>query len=439
VLLLLLLAAVTTTQLATRISQAPGSDHYQFWGVARARRLAGPTLGSPYRDGVRYFETLAAYTAASDDPKLKLAKQYWDQPDFAGTPLLYTIFALAPNEFTRGVVISQVLQVLVFLGAFLRLARLYRLGPLDALGLALCCILFYNPLLANLHVANLGGFQFAALTGVLLLARLLGRSASFLARAGLGALLLSALAALTLCKPNILLIGVLLAAHLGVRHGLRAFAAAALPAAAVALLLVVVPCLYFGSWNVWREWYELVYGGNASMLVRKVITGNFSTPVLLAQGLGVSVYAVSPALLGLVAISLVVVAVRPIVADATLTSSPGRSALAVARRLVEDPSTALCLGLVLTMASSPLFWLHYYVLVLIPGLWLVSGAAGAGVRSWLGVLAVALSSGLFEFVFRPLPWRDAVPASIALSWVPVWIAALLQLGARPGGPAGANA
>ena len=77
------------------------------------------------------------------------------------------------------------------------------------------------------------------------------------------------------------------------------------------------------------------------------------------------------------------------------------------------------------MATSPLFWLHYYVLMLIPSLWLLS--AGARAVSLLAATSVALSAGLAGMLLWTLGWPAAMPATIALSWVPLWGALLLEL------------
>ena len=88
---------------------------------------------------------------------------------------------------------------------------------------------------------------------------------------------------------------------------------------------------------------------------------------------------------------------------------------------------ALGIGIVLSMATAPLYWLHYYVLLLIPALWLLSGPTSSAYVPGLAAGAVLMSSGIVEFVFRLLQWREAIPASIALSWLPLWGAILLHM------------
>ena len=105
--------------------------------------------------------------------------------------------------------------------------------------------------------------------------------------------------------------------------------------------------------------------------------------------------------------------------------STRETALAAFKRLFRDPHAAVAVGILLTMATSPLFWLHYYVLMLVPSLWLLS--AGARAVSLLAAASVALSAGLAGMPLWALGPPAAMPATIALSWIPLWGAFLLEL------------
>jgi hypothetical protein len=87
----------------------------------------------------------------------------------------------------------------------------------------------------------------------------------------------------------------------------------------------------------------------------------------------------------------------------------------------------LAIGLVLTMAGSPLYWFHYYLLSLIPALWLLSAPASAKYLAGLAAAAVVMSSGMLAPLFWWLQQLDALPPSIALSWLPLWCAILLRI------------
>jgi hypothetical protein len=88
---------------------------------------------------------------------------------------------------------------------------------------------------------------------------------------------------------------------------------------------------------------------------------------------------------------------------------------------------ALAIGVVLTMASSPLYWFHYYVLSLIPALWLLSAPASAKYLAGLAATAVVMSSGMLLVLSWWLQWPNAMPPSIALSWLPLWCAILRRI------------
>jgi hypothetical protein len=433
ILILLMLAAMTVPQMVGRVSETIGVDFYHFWGVPTALRLTGHTLGAPYTNGQRYHAVLKEYAATANQPKLRSASRFWGGPDFTGSPLLYRAFAMVSSDYTFALGVFQTLQILLFLGACLVVGSLQRMDLFYVFCLALLCLLIYQPLLSDLRVGNLGCWQLAALAALMGLASALPRVSSFARRAALGALLLVALVALTLCKPNIALISGLLAVHLGVRHGARLFAVAA-PAAAVAtVLLLIVPCLYFGSWSVWQEWYRFVYGANPTMLVRPVANGNYATALLISTWTGVSVTTVAGVLLVLLGVSLVVVIHWR---NASLTPDPGaftppprtvRGALrAGLRRLFDDPRPPLAIGILATAAASPLYWVHYYVLLLIPSLWLLSASAWRFVPT-LAAAGVLMSGGMVGMVLWACGWPGAMPASIALSWVPLWGAALISL------------
>jgi hypothetical protein len=289
--------------------------------------------------------------------------------------------------------------------------------------LMLLCVLFYQPLLSDLRVANLGSLQFFYLTVVVSLASALPRVSSFGPRAGLGALLLAALAVLTLCKPNVALICALLAAHLLVRYGRRFFVTAALPAIGVTAVALIGPSLYFRSWTVWREWYDFVYGSNAYMLVRPVAHGNYSTAVLVSSWIGADVYAVAVTLAILLAASLLVIGGR----EGWSGWRPGPFSRGALTGLFREPHVPLAVGILVTMATAPIYWLHYYVLSLIPSLWLLSASAASRYPAALAAAAVLMSSGAFGLLLWWFGWPGALPPSIALSWLPLWCALLIGL------------
>jgi len=242
-------------------------------------------------------------------------------------------------------------------------------------------------------------------------------------RTGLAASLLAVLAALALCKPNILLACLALAVHIAVRHGVRLFGLAALPALLATAMLLIVPCLYFGSWTVWQEWYRFVYGSNPRMLVRSIESGNYSTPLVVSSWLGADI-----AIVCVVVLAVVVASLLPILRPPAGSRTPLAAARWALRRLFDNPHAAVALGILLTTAASPLSWVHYYVLLLPPTFWLLNASAAGPAVPILAATSMTMSAGIVGMLLWGLGWPGAMPATIALSWAPLWAALLIKLG-----------
>ncbi|HVZ49240.1 MAG TPA: hypothetical protein VG916_10685, partial [Gemmatimonadaceae bacterium] len=288
-LILVLLAAPTLVSTAQRVATNVGVDFYNVWGVSAALHAAGPALGDPWRNGDGYLAKVRELVAASGDPKLQQVATYWRVPDYTGSPLLYTIFGPMAGPYSGTLSTYQAVQVIAFVAACVLLAQLYGVDFFSASFIALISLIGYQPFVSDLRVANLGSVQFAVLAVMLACARALRTRHADTggARAvALCAVVLAALVGLTLAKPNITLVTACIAVHLALRHGRRTFVPAALVAVGVGAALAILPCLYFGSWGVWHDWYSFVYGSNALMLVRNVDDGNYSTVAIAASALG---------------------------------------------------------------------------------------------------------------------------------------------------------
>jgi hypothetical protein len=89
---------------------------------------------------------------------------------------------------------------------------------------------------------------------------------------------------------------------------------------------------------------------------------------------------------------------------------------------------------VITIATSPLCWIHYYMLVLIPAFWLLSSSSRPA--ALLAALGVLLSAGTVGLALRAAGLAEAAPVTIAASWVPLWAALLVVPGRDGAAPAG---
>jgi hypothetical protein len=232
---------------------------------------------------------------------------------------------------------------------------------------------------------------------------------------------LAGLAGLTLLKPLVLLPCLALALGLCRGQGKRSLLASLGMAVAPTLGLVSVPCLYFASWTVWGDWYQSVYGADHLRLFYPIGQGNYSFALLASGWLQVR-YLPLAACLGTALIASVLLA----------AASGRRPERAGQTPAIYDPHLLVSLGVVATFALSPLAWVHYYMLLLIPALWLASLSGRSAVTALLGLAALVMSSGAADYVFFLLQRDALIPWARALSWLPAWVGILLAI--RAGAP-----
>jgi hypothetical protein len=422
--IVLILLELVVAQSLNLFPRVPMIDFYQYWGVSAARRLVGETLGTPYTEAARYRAVLTENAARSGQSKIERIRP----PSFTATPFAYMLFAAFPADYTRAALLFHLLQILLFLAAVILLGRIYHY-PLPLLVcLALLLVLGSGPLSSDLRLGNLGCVQLFALAALLVLIDRV-RHASRIA--GPGAVALSGLTLLALLKPSVMLVVAILALHLWLAHGSRFFAIAAGAALLSGAAAVITSCAYFGSCVVWREWYGVVFGADPYRLAVDPAGGNYSTTRLLSLWLNLDIFVVAALLAGAAIISMRAVMAASVNADA----GPRASGLA---RVLGDPHVAMAIGVTATTALSPLYWYHYYLIVLIPGLWLLNASPARGYPALWGLAALVLSSGLLNVLFIPLGWTGAVAVGAALSWVPLWVGTLLRI-YSPGLPVGSGA
>lgn len=416
-LILLILGQVVVAQSLNLFPRLTKIDFFQYWGVAAARRLSGDTLGPPYTDFRVYRAVLNDYAARSGDPKLQTLKG----GGFTATPFAYLLFAAFPADYARALPLFHALQILLFLAAVILLGEVYHYPLFPLLCLALLLVLGSGPLFADLRVGNIGCFQFFALAALLALA---DRLQSARRPVALGAALLSGLTLLALVKPNVAPVIAVMALHLWLARGTRSFAIAVVPAALCGAAAVIVSSVYFGSWMVWQDWYRVVFGINPYRLARAPIAGNYSTSRLLSVWLHADVWLVGALIAAALLISVIAVTAASVKATALAHAIPTGRALA---RALTDPHLATAIGVTATLALPPLVWYHYFLIALIPGMWLLTAPWGRGALPLWGLATLGLNSGILNVVFLPLGWPGAAVACAGLSWVPLWGGILFRL------------
>jgi len=431
--LIVMLASLALGQTVVRLSRTATIDFYHFWGVTHALRLTDHKLGSPYTESRSYGDVLNAYADKSSNAQLKAANRVRRIPDLTGSPLLYASFFFIAEDYSSSVTVFFLLQVLSFLASLVLLGFLYRYDKFPMFGIALVLFISFGPFQSDLRVGNISSFQLFALTLLLALAHWLQRDLSFGPKVVLGALLLTGLSFLTLLKPTVVVTGILIAVHLWVKHGRRIFAASAIPAAVLSVLFLIIPCLYFRSWSIWSDWYDAIHGPIKTRLLYPVELGNFSSPLLLSGLFRADVFTVAMTMIVLLAASLVLT-VGWGAKSHTLRQPSMTSLFDSLGQVFTDPNRVAAIGITLTIAAAPLYWNHYYVLSVIPCLWLMSLSPGLNHLGGLGLIALVMTSGVFDFFLRQWKWTEVEAGMVAFSWIPLWSAILLQLVPASGSP-----
>ena len=161
-------------------------------------------------------------------------------------------------------------------------------------------------------------------------------------------------------------------------------------------------------------WFEYIMQGEGTHLAYPIEQGNYGAVILLSRYLDIPVSVAVLSVTFCLAASSSAFAVRY-----------GWRQLAFVAR---DPATVISFGIVVTFALSPLVWMHYYTLALIPILHLVLKKEGAPLTRALASISLFLSSGLLQLGCWRLDLPAIVPPLFAVSWVPLWVALLIEAG-----------
>lgn len=409
-LVLVLLASSAVVSYARSIAPHPGIDFYDCWAVPTVRALRGPDAGDPYRSRALYGRVLNAYVGqVPGDAKLAMANVQRLDPDLTGSPLLYVIATLLPRPYSTALAAFRALQLVLFLGALVTLGHLVGEGVRSSVGLALVLLLVDDPVRNDLAVANLNLVLLAGMAFAIAASQRNGAMSNEGAGFARGGRLV-ALAGLALLKPLVLLPCALVAASvLSMREARRGALAVAV---AGSLVLIATPCIYFRSASIWWAWYQAIHGVDPAHLVYPVEQGNYAFVLLTGQALGLR-------------LSIVTLATA---------AALGGSCVLLARRGRPGPADGFGLaaaGVVVTLALSPLAWNHYYLLLLLPVLWLVGRRTAApGVMAFAAVTAV-MSTGVLDPAWELLGQPAMIPWSRALSWIPAWMGILLVVRGEP--------
>ena len=400
--------------------QIPGVDFYHYWGVAKAQQLSPSPLNSPYIATDTYAEVLNRYAETIEDKRLRAANAYRRTLDLTGTPLLYTFFAILPENYTRAIVSFRFFQLILFILAILLIGVLQNCSD-NFLTLALVLSVTFIPFLIDLRVGNLNAIQlFLIIISTLLVDRANCHHSHQRLHSGLIATCLFIF--ITLLKPNLILPLSALSISFLVRYGVPKLTVLIPAGIAFSTLLILLTSVFLGSSQVWLDWYSLV--SNRDRLAYSLVSDNFSTPLLISHHYNLDIYAAVAVLAAFLAISL---------GSAILISAFKRGlavgdSLNVMLDLFRDTGLTVSIAMTVTIALSPLVWVHYYTLLLLPALWVINPNRYCRRANWFSLIAIAYSGGIILQLLSSLRITlspELHATSFILGWVFVWARILL--------------
>lgn len=399
--LALVLALVLAADAARTLPTQVGIDFYHLWGVPMGQRASAAPL-SPYAQTREYAALLNTLADNSASEALRLANRFKREIAPTGTPLFYAAFAFLPDDYGAAHLLFAVLQYAAGAAAILLLARLRGLAPWPALCVALAVELTFNPFVQDVKWGNATSFQ------LLFVASCLHASVSGAFQRGrVHRFFLAALALFVLFKPNTIAIAAMLALHHASVRGARDAAIGAAIAVAAAVLGWGLAAWYFHDAAIWNEWLAYARGGS---LVYRFEEGNQSWPMLFAQ--------LSPSR-GANAYALLIAAIL-----AVALAARGRAWL-------RDPWAATSVGVLFTLATSPLVWPYYHLFALVPIAWLFRANGRWDWPSWCAVATYAALSSPVLAALLAAGQLGMLRLIMFLSWLPLAPAAYRRLAPPP--------
>ncbi len=425
-LIVALLACLVFDVSSRRLERSFGVDFYHYWAAQRIATLSttfkNSRIDNPYQDERGCAKALNAYVNRSEDEKLKSAnRQHRKMLRLTGTPVFYAALGFLPEDYSTAFSLYYLLQHVCFIGAILVLGIVHRVTWFESGVTSLLLTLVNGPFLADTTGGNSNAIQLFQYSLIAWFAvRLTACQRSTAIRTACSTLFLFAVGALALFKPNLAAVTLLLTLHLLATQGLRVGTLAAVGALVACLALAVVPCLYYHSWTVWQDWYRVLMPNADAPVEPRTNDSNASVIPLVSQLLQIG----KP---------------RAAIVVASLLTASGLGALAWAKprgvaivrwiwrgglQVLRDPHIAMAMGAMVLFALSPLVWLHYYTLALLPALWLLWGQPRWRPAAWAGLLSIFVvsDSGVLDHL-----GAEVQNVLFALSWLPLWIGTLAAI------------
>jgi hypothetical protein len=396
--------------------RSSGIDFYQYWVIGRGPIAASTELKSPYTHVPEYSAFVDTQITRKGDIRLlsvhrKAHHLYENGLDIPGSPVQYALFAFMPGDYSLAYGLFLGVEIIAFVVALVALASVVPRKRAFLLGISAMLPIIYWPLENAATSGNLSLAQFSIIVGLCLFYRKGVEQNLFKRSLGFSVFFLGCLIVLTMIKPNIALVTLVLTACYWRSQGTKLLARAGLISAGGGALVAWATAAYYGSWSVFVDWYR--YFPNTGKIPYAVLGGNSSATRIISDVAFIHIHAVA-AVLGLL---LVIQFCWALFNHRPKGCGYGKHVTLRVLSLLDDAFLCTALAVTVTLALSPLVWVHYYVLALIPSFWLISNARPWSFVELMGVLSIVISSGELLVLSG---YVDLAPYVIACGWVPAW-------------------
>ena len=329
--------------------EMPGIDYYVAWVAADATRNGSEhTIYSKegrYRTGREYR---AAALDENPDSRQAASAQIQSVPHMTATPFLYWVIRLfSSGDYEADLTAWHAIALVLFVFGFVVFCRMSGYSTTALLALLLPCLVWMEPLHADLRVANVNSFQVGML-GLILLLLTRDSDRRMLFAAGF------VLASLVMFKPNLAPVSVLLPGAWLIRGQYHKLFTGLAGMVAGTLVAFAVSSYFFGGITAWIDWIGSISSQTYQSI--EASQGNFSPGQSFKLGFQ-----------GQVILSLTLCALVLVFFWWGSKAGGKKPAHSVAQRQVitsVEYARLLALGCLVHMFVSPLVWTHYYLLAI---------------------------------------------------------------------------
>jgi hypothetical protein len=192
------------------------------------------------------------------------------------------------------------------------------------------------------------------------------------------------------------------------------------------IVVAATPCFLFNTIWIWRDWWiqiEKLKKMN-TIFFYPISLGNFSTPLMLSKQ-----FNISPSY-SMLMVSLFIILSIALALTAPFSDKRENIPKRVQNRIfgvLQHPFLCVSIGVIVTLAISPLLWIHYLVVLLLPALWMILEKRVGEIVGVLATISIIMASGLLLRILtlHSTIWLSKAPYMFGLAWVPLWAATLI--------------